>query len=152
MREALYALKGRPVREVIIVPDDVVGALEDRWYYRRHEIRLLEPECGYHFRVSDGEKARTVVENLGEWFGRLWGGEKKMDDVEEENGDGDNDESVTISGEEEEREVPTVCVKSIRRNGRIMANFRDGLWGIQEAMGDMRYWKTWNPPETAQAS
>lgn len=152
MREALYALKDRPLKEVIIVPDDVVGALEDRWYYRRHEIRLLEPECGYHFRVSGGEEARTVVENLGEWFGRLWGGKKKMDDVEEENGDGDDDRSVTVSGEEEEREVLTVCVKSIRRNGRTMANFRDGLWSIQEAMGDMRYWKTWTPPEPAQAS
>jgi hypothetical protein len=94
---------------------------------------------------------------LGEWFGRLWGAEKKVEEGEEENGDGDedanDDESVTVSGEEVEgREVPTVCVKSIRRNGRIMANFRDGLWGIQEAMGDMRYWKTWNPPKTAQAS
>ena len=153
LRESLYSLKSRPMIEVIIVPDDTTSALEDRWYYRRHEIRLRNPECGYHFRPAGGEKARTVVENLGEWFERLWGKQRKEDGGDgEEKEDGDG-ESVTVCGEEvEEREVPTVCVKSIRRNGREMANFRNGMWGIQEAMGDMRYWKTWNPPQIADAS
>ena len=159
LREALYSLKTRPVKEVIIVPDDETGALEDRWYYRRHEIKLLEPEFNYHFRPSGGEKARTVVENLGEWFQRLWNdsGEKVQEgeeEEEEEEENGDEAKSVTVSGDgdEERNEAPTVCVKSIRRNGRTMGSFRDGLWGIQEAMGDMRYWKTWNPPEVAEAS
>ena len=152
LRAALYSLKTRPVREVIIVPDDQIGALKDRWYYRRHEIKLLEPEYTYHFRPNGGEKARTIVENLQEWFGRLWN--KKVDkDDEVEKAD---DESVTVSGEEEPEQqqaaaleqVPLVLVKSIQRNGRVMEHFQDGLWGIQKAMGDMRYWKTWNPPET----
>ena len=147
LRHALYSLKTRPVKEVIIVPDDEDGALEDRWYYKRHEIKFLMPAYTYHFRPSGGERAKTVVENLQEWFGRLWSNDcKKVDEQ-----DGSDIESVTVSGEEEtEKEiehVPTVCIKSIKRNGRTLADFRDGLWGIQEAVGDMRYWKTWNPAE-----
>lgn len=155
LRHALYSLKTRPVKEVIVVPDDEIGALEDRWYYRRHEIKLLEPEYTYHFRPSGGEKASTVVENLQEWFARLWDNDRKKANENDETED--DNESVTVGGDEEaEKEgtehIPTVCVKSIRRNGRPMANFRDGLWGIQEAMGDMRFWKTWNPPGEEEAS
>ena len=156
LREALYSLKTRPVKEIMIVPDDETRALEDRWYSRRHEIKLLEPECTYYFRLSGGEKAETVAEKLQEWFGRLWDdGQKQVD--EDESQDGTDDESVTVAGDEEPAKektgnVPTVFIKSIRRNGRIMSNFRDGLWGIQKAMGDMRYWKTWSPPKTEEAS
>jgi hypothetical protein len=149
LRHALYSLKTRPVKDIFIVPDDEVGALEDRWYYKRHEIKLLEPEDTYHFRPNGGERARTVVENLQEWFGRMWDDNRKKAD-EQEQAEDDDDESVTVNEEETEKEagnVPKVCIKSIRRNGRKMANFRDGLWGIQEAVGDMRYWMTWNPPE-----
>jgi hypothetical protein len=92
-------------------------------------------------------------EDCGREFGGVGSKQKKEDGGNgEEEEDGDR-ESVTVCGEEvEEREIPTVCVKSIRRNGREMANFRNGMWGIQEAMGDMRYWKTWNPPQMADAS
>jgi hypothetical protein len=142
LREALYALKTRPVKEVIIVPDEV-HALEDRWFYRRHEIKLLEPEFKYHFRPNGGEKARTVVENLQEWFERLWNPSRKEEEEGEDEEPGDDGESVTVSGDDGANEVPRVCVKSVRRNGRTMANFRDSMWDIQEEMGDMRYWKTW---------
>lgn len=148
LREALYSLKARPMKEVILVPDDNIGALEDRWYSRRHEIKLLKPEYTYHFRPNGGDKATTVVENLQEWFKRLWSDRRKVDD----DGTEADDQSVTVKGEEElkaerDERIPIVCVKSIRRNGRKMADFRAGLWGIQEAVGDMRYWKTWSPPE-----
>ncbi|KAG0650149.1 hypothetical protein D0Z07_3460 [Hyphodiscus hymeniophilus] len=154
LRAALYSLKTRPVKEVIIVPDDAVGALEDRWYYRRHEIKLLDPEYIYHFKPGGGEEAKTVVENLQEWFGRLWADNQtqlngehgaKIDDNE-----GVNvtiDEGVEVVRTVIAEYVPRVCVKSIRRNGQAMANFRNGLWGIQEAVGDMRYWKTWTQTE-----
>jgi hypothetical protein len=156
LREALYSLKTRPVKEVMIVPDDETRALEERWYSRRHEIKLLEPEFTYHLRPSGGEKAATVLENLQEWFRRLWDDNQKQVDEGKEQDEAD-DESVTVTGDEElekdgTENMPTVCVKSIRRNGRIMSDFRDGLWGIQKAMGDMRYWKTWNPPEMEEAS
>ena len=68
LRELLFPLKIRPVREMNIVPDDVVGELEERWYYRKHQIELLELEC-VSYSGSAGEKARTVVEKLGDVVG-----------------------------------------------------------------------------------
>ncbi len=136
LREGIYSLKSRPPREVRIVPEDQVGALDDRWYYKRQGITLLEPEYPYHFMPNGGERATTVLENLQAWFGRLW--EDDPPKAAEEDGSED-DEGVTVAAEDgSEREwtqrVPQVCVRSIRRNGRTLADFQDGLWGM------MRLW------------
>jgi len=65
------------------------------------------------------EYAKTVVENLGEWFDRLW----------------------IDSG----REPPKVLVRSVRREGKRMGDFREGAWEVQKMLGDMRVWKNWVP-------
>lgn len=129
LRTALYALKGRPVKEVLIVPDDERNALEDKYYFGKHEIQLRWPGLGYEF-VPEGQnvKAKTVIENLGEWFERLW---REGDEAPREG--------------DEEVNVPRVGVVSIRRNGRVMTDFKDGIWEVQKALGDMRVWKTWVP-------
>lgn len=140
LRESLFGLKKRGVKEVILVPDDQRGPLIDRWYYGKHDIHLLEPEWAYTFR-SHGpgvrEDSKTVVENLEEWFARLW----RVDDVcGDSDADGDGRGQVPLC-------PPKVMVKSIRRNGSRMAAFKDGLWEIQKEMGDMRVWRSWTPPE-----
>jgi hypothetical protein len=40
---------------------------------------------------------------------------------------------------------PKVSVMSLKRNGRRMREYTDGLSEIQKSMGDMRIWKTWTP-------
>jgi len=151
LRRCLWSLKAKGrVREVMIVPDDEKGALVDRWYRGKHDIVLKEPGWGYRFHPMDGEFAKTVEENLREWFERLW------KDKDEGSLDDDNDDSAKGKETDRPREVrpekepPKVSVKSIRRGGRRMnTDFRDGIWQIQEAMGDMRMWESWNPPETS---
>lgn len=122
---------------MMIIPDDEKGALIDRWYYGKHDIEVGGPPWAHTFRPNGEELAKTVVENLGEWFERLWNMERK----EERKEDGEYEEVRPPS------EPPNVSVMSVRRNGRRMSEFKDGLWEIQEAMGDMRVWKTWTPPE-----
>jgi len=164
VRTVLWSLEKREqFRELMVVPDDERNALVDRWYYGKHEIQLKEPEWRYAFRPDGGEVARDFVENLEEWFERLWNppvvppsvssssasSQHTTDDQIE--GDDDNasvgtlmaDETTVVVG----RRPPEVTVKSVRRNGRRMAEFKDGIWEIQEAIGDMRVWKTWTPPE-----
>lgn len=121
LRSSLYSLKSRPIKELYIVPDDVKGCLDDNFYYREHEITFQDPLYSYTFRLSGSEEqSSTVMENLQVWFDRLWkGGERKL---------------------------PKVEIKSVRRNRRCLASFKDGIWEIQKVMGDMGDWKDWNPP------
>lgn len=142
------------------MPDDDRGALIDRWYYGKHTITLMDPEWTYKFRPNNGELARNFTDNLEEWFARLWKRTERASSYTEcsTTSDGQDDEvSVgTLANEDEEDVVekdripPEVSVKSIRRNGRRMAGFVDGLWEIQEAIGDMRVWKTWTPPSSLE--
>lgn len=167
LRNCLWSLKGRrDVREVMIVPDDDRGALIDRWYYGKHAITLAEPEWTYKFRPNNGNVAKNFVDNLKEWFARLWRDPKPASSTPspsttysptstEERDDVDDDASVgTLSKEVDEVNIapPEVSVKSIRRNGCRMAEFKDGLWEIQEAIGDMRVWKTWVPSPTVETA
>ncbi|KAH7382005.1 hypothetical protein BKA64DRAFT_684732 [Cadophora sp. MPI-SDFR-AT-0126] len=132
LREALYALRSRPVREVAIVPDDEKNSLLDRYFYQEHEIELLEPEWTYEFKPEgQTERSKTVVVNLEEWFERLW--TYRSRDV----GDGRDTGS--------KRSVPRVCLRSVRRAGKRMGDFREGAWEVQKTMGDMRIWQTWVP-------
>ena len=116
------------------MPDDERNALEDRWYFGKHEVAFKEPGLGYEF-VPEGQsgRARTVVQNLGEWFERLW-----------RPGDGDG-ESVH---DEDGVKAPRVGVVSVRRSGKVMGDFKDGIWEVQKALGNMRVWKTWVPKTT----
>ena len=121
----------------------------------KHDVGLEEAEWRYTFRPGNGEVARGFVEGLEEWFGRLWRapersvrfqlGEKEVEDEHDSNaapvGTWAGEEAV-----EHGRQPPMISVKSVRRNGRRMADFKEGLWQIQEAMGDMHLWKTWTPP------
>jgi hypothetical protein len=120
LRNSLYSLRLRPLKALYIVPDDEVNCLSDKLYYKPHTISLLEPPITYKF-CTEGqtEYAKTVVENLGEWFDRLW---------------------VDIG-----REPPKVLVRSVRREGRRMGDFREGAWEVQKMLGDMRVWKNWVP-------
>ncbi|PVH71423.1 hypothetical protein DL98DRAFT_660660 [Cadophora sp. DSE1049] len=132
LREALYALRSRPVRELAIVPDDERNSLVDRYYYREHEVELLEPEWAYEFKPEgQTERSKTVVVNLEEWFERLWGNEN------EDVGDGRDTRR--------KRSMPRVCMRSIRREGKRMGDFREGAWEVQKMMGDMRIWRSWVP-------
>jgi hypothetical protein len=133
LRKALYSLHTRPVKELYIVPDDVKGALEDRWYYGKHEIKLVEPECAYTLQLAHnnhGPVVKGVVENLLEWFVRLWR-------------EGWVNERVM----EGEMEGPRVSIMSLRRNTMKMEDYRHGVWEIQMKLGDMAYWRAWTPPE-----
>ncbi|KAE8444322.1 hypothetical protein EG329_000632 [Mollisiaceae sp. DMI_Dod_QoI] len=120
LRTALYSLRSRPVKEIYIIPDDVKGCLEDKFYYREHEISLQEAPYIYTFHLPGQENEKTVIRNLEEWFKRLW--------------------------KDCERTVPKLEIKSIRRDGRCLASFKDGTWEVQKTMGSMDNWKTWTPP------
>jgi hypothetical protein len=123
LRNSLYSLTLRPVKDIYIIPDDEHNRLEDRYYYKPHEIEFQEPVWRYSFAPAGQiEEAKTVVENLGEWFQRLW---------------------LDLG---REVEVPRVKVMSVRRSGRKMGDFRTGIWEVQVRLGDMRFWKTWVPP------
>jgi hypothetical protein len=120
LRNSLYSLRLRPLKALYIVPDDEVNCLSDKLYYKPHTISLLEPPITYKFCTEEQtEYAKTVVENLGEWLDRLW----------VDNG----------------REPPKVLVRSVRREGRRMGDFREGAWEVQKMLGDMRVWKNWVP-------
>ncbi|KUJ13847.1 uncharacterized protein LY89DRAFT_687197 [Mollisia scopiformis] len=122
-RSALYSLKSRPIKEVYIVPDDVKGCLEDNFYYYEHDITFQEPPYKYTFRLAGSEEqSQTVTDNLRVWFERLW--------------------------KDGEQKPPKVEIRSVRRNGRCLASFKDGVWEVQKVMGDMQDWKEWNPPTT----
>ena len=130
LREALYALRSRPVRNLAIVPDDERNNLADIYHYRKHEVELLDPEWTYEFKpAGETERSKTVVVNLNEWFERLLG-----------NVPGNVGES---RGTSKGRSPPKVCMKSVRRDGNKMEDFREGAWAVQKMVGDMRVWKTW---------
>lgn len=114
------------------MPDDEKNSLLDRYFYQEHEIELLEPEWTYEFKPEgQTERSKTVVVNLEEWFERLW--TYRSRDV----GDGRDTGS--------KRSVPRVCLRSVRRAGKRMGDFREGAWEVQKTMGDMRIWQTWVP-------
>lgn len=132
LREALYALRSRPVTQVAIVPDDERNNLVDSYYYQEHEVELLDSEWTYEFKpAGETERSKTVVVNLEEWFERLWGSET---------GNVGDDR-----GTRNERGPPKVCMRSVRRDGNKMEDFREGAWAVQKMVGDMRVWKTWVP-------
>jgi hypothetical protein len=123
LRNSLYSLSLRPVKEIYIIPDDEHYCLEDRYYYKEHKVEFHEPMWTYSFwPAGQTEYAKTALENLGEWFQRWW---------------------LEL---EEEVEVPRVKAMSVRRSGRRMGDFRNGIWEVQMRLGDMRFWKTWVPP------
>jgi len=125
LRNSLYALRLRPLKALYIVPDDEINCLEDRYYYAPHTISLLAPALKYKFRpAGQSECAKTVVENLAEWCERLW--------------------KVSECG----RAVPEVGVRSVRREGRRIGDFKEGLWEVQRMLGDMRAWRTWVPAQS----
>ncbi|KAH7333130.1 hypothetical protein BKA65DRAFT_40337 [Rhexocercosporidium sp. MPI-PUGE-AT-0058] len=132
LREALYALRGRPVKEVSIVVDDERNALADKYYYREHEVKLLEPEWRYEFRLEgETERSMTLVENLEAWFEKLWECAERVDE-----------EGRNVG---RRRDVPKVGMRSVRRDGERLGDFREGAWETQKMVGDMRVWKTWAP-------
>lgn len=125
LRNSLYSLRLRPLKALYIIPDDEINCLDDRYYYRPHTISLLEPAMKYKFRpAGQSEFAKTVVENLAEWCERLW--------KESECG----------------RTAPEVGVRSVRREGRRMGDFQEGVWEVQKMLGDMRVWRTWVPAQS----
>jgi len=125
LRNSLYSLRLRPLKALYIIPDDELNCLDDRYYYRPHTISLLEPAIKYKFRPAGQTKfAKTVVENLAEWCERLW--------KESECG----------------RTAPEVAVRSVRREGRRMADPGKGIWEVQKMLGDMRVWRTWVPAQS----
>lgn len=164
LRNCLWILKSRrDVREVIIVPDDERGALIDRWYYGKHNITMVEPEWTYKFRPNNGDIAKNFVHNLEEWFARLWKDAKSptssscniypLNSSQSQEIEDDAASVGTLTDEvfEVGTQPPDVSIKCIRRNGRRMADFKEGLWEIQEAIGDMRVWNTWLPPSSLEA-
>lgn len=167
LRNSLFSLKSRQdFRELIIVPDDERHSLGDRWYYGKHEITLVYAEWRYKFRPSGGSEARGFAENLRDWFARLWRDEdwgmqvmnesqhglsnvERSHRVIEEGGNHVEDDSsvnTLVAGDITGRQPPDISIMSVRRNGKKMEDFKDGLWGIQKAIGDMRVWKIWKPP------
>jgi hypothetical protein len=123
LRKSLYSLRLRPLKALYIIPDDEFNCLNDKYYYKPHTITLLEPALKYKFRQTGQTKfAKTVVENLAEWCERLW--------------------------KDSGREAPEISVKSVRREGRRMGDFKEGVWEVQKMLGDMRVWKTWVPAQT----
>jgi hypothetical protein len=126
LRAALYSLRSRPIKEIYIVTDDLKEALPDKFYYREHEITLHDAPYEYEFDLSDkGEKEKTIVQNLEGWFERLW------------------------KDKDTEKEAPKVEVKSVRRDGRSLSSFKDGIWEVQKVMGGMESWKSWTPADEA---
>lgn len=117
---ALHSLLSRPIKEIYIIPDDARGCLDDKFYYCSHEIVFQQPLYKYTFRLTDSEvQEKMVIENLRVWFDRFW--------------------------KDEGKGVPRVEIKSVRRNERCLASFKDGVWEIQKVLGDMEYWKNWRP-------
>lgn len=139
------------MKEVYIIPDDDRGALEDRWYYGKHSLVFREPLVEYEFiPAGQTEPAKGVVENLNEWFGRLWADLPGRQAESAEGRDAGNVESESGSGGEGgnvRRVVPKVGIKSVRRGGRQMSDYKDGVWDVQKNLGDMRRWKGWVPGE-----
>lgn len=147
----------------MIVPDDERNALADRWYYGKHEIKLLQPEGKFQSRPDNGDVSRDFVKNLQEWFVRLWKDLPLASELapsilsteihphdEIDQHDGDNSSVGTLVDEAEDRmgrRPPIITVKSIRRDGCEMSGFNDGLWRIQDSIGDMWAWKTWTPQD-----
>ncbi|KAG9237974.1 hypothetical protein BJ875DRAFT_480784 [Amylocarpus encephaloides] len=130
LRTALYTLRKRPVMEVYIVPDDERNALVDRWYYGKHELLLKESAFSYTFIPADqSEPAKTAVENLQEWFDRLWTSRLPATNFDNAKG------------------VPRVSIKSARRAGHQISDWKDGVWEVQKNLGDMRRWKLWMPSD-----
>lgn len=114
------------------MPDDERNNLVDSYYYQEHEVELLDSEWTYEFKpAGETERSKTVVVNLEEWFERLWGSET---------GNVGDDR-----GTRNERGPPKVCMRSVRRDGNKMEDFREGAWAVQKMVGDMRVWKTWVP-------
>jgi hypothetical protein len=116
---ALHSLLSRPLKEIYIIPDDTRGSLDDRFYYCEHEIAFQQPLYRYTFRLPHSDvQEKAIVDNLREWFEKCW----------KEGGKG----------------IPSVEIKSVRRNGRCLASFKDGVWEVQKVLGDMEYWKNWS--------
>jgi hypothetical protein len=67
----------------------------------------------------------------------------------------DKGKEKEIGDKEAGPEPPTIKIMSVRRNGGAMRGpdpfqgYKDGVWDIQKALGDMRIWKSWTPPASA---
>jgi len=126
LRSSLYALRKRPVEEVILVPDDERRCLEDKWYYGKHEIKFEKPRWRYTLKPGGGEREKGVVRKLEEWMEKHW---KK-------------DEGLV---------GPAVTVQSISRKGESLSDFKEGMWEVQKGVGSEREWEVWEKwkPEIA---
>lgn len=145
LRNSLYALRNRPIKEVYIVPDDERKKLEDKWYYGKHDLVLKEPMWNYKFRGQVAE-GKTVLDNLVDWLERVW-------DDGEVAGKGKGIQGVSDgSGRMSRRVPPKVSIKSVRRAGKSISDYKEGMCDIQQELGDMAAWKMWVPPSANAGS
>jgi hypothetical protein len=148
LRHALWSLNEREnLSEIIMVPDDEERCLADRWYYGKHEITMQQPEVRGVWSVPE-QWRWTLAGNLDEWFGRMWRDQKSAKTKvgnHHEHDEAENNEGGKVLIGTRVSNPPKVSVMSLKRNGRRMREYTDGLSEIQKSMGDMRIWKTWSP-------
>lgn len=148
LRHALWSLNEREnLSEIIMVPDDQERCLADRWYYGKHEITMQQPEVRGVWSVPE-QWRWTLAGNLEEWFGRMWRDQKSAKTKvgnHHEHDEAENNEGGKVLIGTGVSNPPKVSVMSLKRNGRRMREYTDGLSEIQKSMGDMRIWKTWTP-------
>ncbi|EPE32118.1 hypothetical protein GLAREA_12200 [Glarea lozoyensis ATCC 20868] len=138
LRNNLYTLRSRPIKQIYIVPDDCEGFLEDRWYYGKHALTFKDPALHYQFTpIGTTGIAKTAAENLQDWVDRVWPSKSRA---------GSNSRDTTL----QDGIPPKICIKSVRRAGMSMSDYKEGVMKIQRAFGGMEAWRTWSPAEELQ--
>jgi hypothetical protein len=149
LQQALWSLKGAEnLSEIIVIPDDEVRCLEDRWYYGKHDITMFQPDMrGVSAPLQ--VRVQTFVDNLETWFEGVWNDQKSSHGQTQNylgNNARENNKRDRITTETAMPKPPKVSIMSIKRNGTIMREHTVGLSDIQNSLGDMGIWKTWSPP------